>query len=266
MAMVLDAFASYIGDYLKQVVQDELGTMLGVSSEIDKLGDKLLDLKNFLTDADRRNITDDTVKVWVGQLKRAMYEAADILDLCQLKAMEKRGSSSSDAGCYNPFLFCMRNPFHAREIGTRIKALSQRLDSIKQRSAAFNFINLGSYEEHSSSRHGNPSRETSGELDRSGVVGDKIEEDTRALVARITRTGNEASNNIMVVAIVGVGGIGKTTLAQKVFNDEALQGDFSKKIWLSVNQNFSEVELLRRAIIEVRGDTQPVGNAKATLQ
>ncbi|XP_037470605.1 disease resistance RPP13-like protein 4, partial [Triticum dicoccoides] len=149
--------------------------------------------------------------------------------------------------------------------------LSQRLESIKERSAAFKFINLGSYEDcHSSnvhiSRHGNPSRETSGELDRSNVVGDKIEEDTRALVAQITRSGNEASNNVMVVAIVGVGGIGMTTLAQKVFNDEAVQGDFSKKIWLSVNRNFSEVELLRRAIIELRGGSQPVGNAKATLQ
>ncbi|XP_044429992.1 putative disease resistance protein At1g50180 [Triticum aestivum] len=136
-----------MGDYLKQVVQDEIGTMLGVSGEIDKLGDKLLDLKNFLADADSRNITDKTVQVWVGQLKRAMYEAADILDLCQLKAMEKRGPSSAEAGCCNPLLFCMRNPFHAREIGTRIKALNQRLDSIKQRSATSNFINLGSYED-----------------------------------------------------------------------------------------------------------------------
>ena len=211
----MDAFASYIGDYLKQVVQDELGTMLGVSGEIDKLGDKLLDLKNFLADADRRNITDETVKVWVGQLKRAMYEAADILDLCQLKAMEKHGPSSVEAGCCNPLLFCLRNPFHAHEIGTRIKALNRRLDSIMERSAAFNFINLASYEEHISSRHGNPSRETSGELDRSGVVGDKIEEDTRTLVAQITRSGNEVSNNIMVVAIVGVGGIGKTTLSPR---------------------------------------------------
>uniref|UniRef100_A0A453TEP0 Disease resistance N-terminal domain-containing protein n=1 Tax=Aegilops tauschii subsp. strangulata TaxID=200361 RepID=A0A453TEP0_AEGTS len=162
MAMVLDAFSSYLVDLLKQVVQDEVGTMLGVSGEIDKLGDKLKDLKNFLADADRRNITDETVNVW-------------------LKAME-RGSSSTYVGCCNPLLFCMRNPFHAREIGTRIKALNQKLDSIKERSAAFNFINLGSYEGcHSSnahaSRQGNPSRETSGELDRSSMVGDKIEEE-----------------------------------------------------------------------------------------
>ncbi|XP_020197205.4 putative disease resistance protein RGA3 [Aegilops tauschii subsp. strangulata] len=266
--MVLDAFAFYLGNLLRQVAAEELGMMLGVSGEIDKMGDKLRDLKNFLADADRRNITDETVQEWVGELKRAMYEAADIIDLCQLKAME-HGSSSVDAGCFNPLLFCMRNPFHAHEIGTRIKALNQRLDTIKERSAAFNFINLGSYEHHSSnvnaSRHGDPSREMSGELDRSGVVGDQIEEDTRALVAQIMQTSEEVNGKIMVVAIVGVGGIGKTTLAQKVFNDEAIQGEFIKKIWLSVNQNFNEAELLRRVIIEAGGDAQSAGNAKATL-
>ncbi|EMS53596.1 hypothetical protein TRIUR3_04336 [Triticum urartu] len=217
MAMVLDAFASYIGDYLKQV-----------------------DLKNFLADADRRNITDETVQLWVGQLKRAMYEAADILDPCQLKAMEKRGSSSADAGCRNPLLFCMRNPFHAREIGTRIKALNQRLDSIKQRSAPFNFINLGSYEDcHSSnahaSRHGNPSRETVGDFDRSAVVGDKIEEDTQALVSQIMQTGKDANNDIMVVAIVGVGGIGTTTLAQKNPARVCGTGRMANQVFTSAN-------------------------------
>ncbi|KAF7099233.1 hypothetical protein CFC21_100894 [Triticum aestivum] len=115
------------------------------------------------------------------------------------------------------------------------------------------------------SQHGNPSRETTGDFDRLAVVGEKIEEDTRALVAQIMQTSEDVSNNIMVLAIVGVGGIGNTTLAQKVFNDEAIQGEFSKKIWLSVNQNFSEVELLKRTIIEAGGDAQPAGNAKATL-
>ncbi|KAM3193374.1 hypothetical protein ACQJBY_070157 [Aegilops geniculata] len=270
MVMVLDAFASYLGDYLKQVVEDELGTMLGVSGEINKMGDKLQDLKNFLADADRRNITDETVQVWVGQLKRAMYEAADILDLCQLKAME-RGPSTAIPGFFNPLLFCMRNPFHAHEIGTRIKALNKSLDSIKERSAAFNFINLGSYEDHSSNIHasgcGNPSHETSGDLDRSwsGLVGDQIKEDTRALVSQIMRPGNEVNTNIIVFAIVGVGGIGKTTLAQKVFHDEVIQCEFSKRIWLSIDQNFSEIELLTRAISAAGGNHLPAGNAKATL-
>jgi hypothetical protein len=64
-----------------------------------------------------------------------MYEATDILNLCHLKAME-HGSSSIDAGCFNPLLFCMQNPSHAHVIGTHIKVLNLRLDTIKEWSAA----------------------------------------------------------------------------------------------------------------------------------
>jgi adenylate kinase family enzyme len=167
-------------------------------------------------------------------------------------------------------LFCLRNPIHAHDIGTRIKALNERLDTIKQRSETFNFVNLGSYEDRGGKMHadhpGKYSRETSGELDRSGVVGEKIEEDTRALVAKIMQPRNEVNDTLMVIAIVGVGGIGKTTLAQQLFNDETIKSEFTKKIWLSVNKNFREVELLKRAITEAEGDHHSAGNAKATLQ
>uniref|UniRef100_A0A8R7RB26 NB-ARC domain-containing protein n=1 Tax=Triticum urartu TaxID=4572 RepID=A0A8R7RB26_TRIUA len=77
--------------------------------------------------------------------------------------------------------------------------------------------------------------------------------------------GKDVNNGIKVVSIVGVGGIGKTTLAQKVFNDNTIQGEFSKKIWLSVNQNFSDVDLLRRVIIEAGGGAQPPESSKTSL-
>lgn len=66
--MVLDAFASYVADMLKQAVEDEVGILLGVAGDIDKMGVKLGDLKNFLADADRRNITDQSIKGWVAEL------------------------------------------------------------------------------------------------------------------------------------------------------------------------------------------------------
>ncbi|KAI4979032.1 hypothetical protein ZWY2020_015785 [Hordeum vulgare] len=252
MAMVLDAFASYVQNMLTEMVTEEVHMLLGVGDEIDKMGVKLMDLKNFLADADRRNITDESVREWVAQLKRAMYEAADILDLCHLKAME-RGPSKADCGCFNPLLFCMRNPSHARDIGTRIKALNKRLDTIKERSAAFSFINLGSYEDRvHAARSSDARRETSGEFDRSGVVGEKIEQDTRKLVDMML-TEKESNSNIIVFAVVGVGGIGKTTLAQKIFNDETTKAGFDKTIWLSINKDFDKVKLLRTIITQAGG-------------
>ncbi|XP_051195381.1 disease resistance protein RGA2 isoform X2 [Lolium perenne] len=267
MAMVLDAFASYMQNMLRELVTEEVHMLLGVGDEIDKMDAKLRDLKNFLADADRRNITDSSVQEWVGQLKRTMYEAVDILDLCQLKAME-HGPSTVDVGCFNPLLFCLRNPLHAHVIGSRIKVLNQTLDIIRERSTSFSFINLGSYEGRSrkvhASRSGNPSRETSWEFDRSGLIGEKIKEDTRSLV-EIMLTEKKGNSNIMVFAIVGVGGIGKTTLAQKVFNDETMKAEFDKTIWLSINQDFDKVELLR-TIITLAGGKHNGEKALAVLQ
>ncbi|EMS66470.1 Putative disease resistance protein RGA3 [Triticum urartu] len=212
MAMVLDAFASYLGDLLKQAAEEELGMMLGVSGDIDKMGVKLGDLKNLLADAERRRITDDGVQQWVTELKRAMYEATDILDLCRFKAME-RGSSPPDMGCCNPLLFCLRNPRFSLEIGGRIKKLNLTLDSIKERSADFSFLNLGYYEDRMMARPIASYRKTNAVLEQSGVVGDQIEEDTRALVEKLANKNDTA--DVMVVAVVGVGGIGKITLAKK---------------------------------------------------
>jgi hypothetical protein len=72
-----------------EIAKEEVHMLLGVSGEIDNMGIKLRDLKNFLADADRRNITDQSIQAFVRELRDAMYDATDILDLCQLKAMER---------------------------------------------------------------------------------------------------------------------------------------------------------------------------------
>ncbi|EMS64292.1 Putative disease resistance protein RGA1 [Triticum urartu] len=253
MAGVLEALASYVTNMLADMAREEVAMVIGVSTAIDDLHVKLRDLKNFLADADRRNITDESVQGWVEELKRAMYLATDIIDLCHLKAMER--GPSKDVGCLNPLLFCMRNPLHAHDIGSRIKALNQKLDSICKRGRSFDFIELQAYQERKTTRSLVTDRKTDSLMERSGAVGEKIEDDTRALVEVLTREEKSGkSEGLTVVAIVGVGGIGKTTLGKKVFNDESIKGKFSKMIWLSITQDFNNIELLKTAITAAKGD------------
>ncbi|KAM3335238.1 hypothetical protein ACQJBY_029576 [Aegilops geniculata] len=267
MAGLLDALASYVTSMLTEMARDEVAMVIGVSSEIDDLAVKLGDLKNFLADADKRNITDESVRRWVEELKRAMYQATDILDLCQLKFSEQGSSEdigcltpvqsfmqSKYMGCLNPLLFCMRNPLHAHDIGTRIKGLNEKLNDICKRAERFNFLKLEAYPDRRMARPHGIDRKTHPLLERSEVVGDKIEDDTRALVDMLIENVADTSDSIMVFAIVGVGGIGKTTLCKKVFNDEAMQSKFAKMIWLSITQEFSELDLLRTAITAAGGN------------
>lgn len=268
MAVILDVLASYIQNMLMDMAREELHMLLGVSGDIKKMDIMLMDLKNFLVDADRRYIIDHSVQTWVRDLRDIMFDATDILDLCQIKAVEQ-GASIDVKGCFNPLLFCMRNPLYAHDIGSRIKKLNQRLERIRERSTAFNFINLGLYEDHSRKRISShsTSHETSGELNVSSVVGEKIHEDTQKLVDMLTYEKTYGQHKkVMVFAIVGIGGIGKTTLAQKIFNDDIIQLEFTKKIWLSVTKDYNNNDLLRSAITAAGGDHHSTGNTKSALE
>lgn len=186
-----------------------------------------------------------------------MYDATDIMDLCQLEAMkwpEESMPIDPDVGRCKRFLLCLRNPVFTHNIGRRIRELNQSPDNIKKDAEVFNFTNLASFEDHRKVAPHLVTRKSGPAIDRSAMVGE-IEENTRLLVGMLVKEENTKNDsNIKVVAIVGVGGIGKTTLAQMIFNNETIKNKFDIKIWLSINKDFDEAELLRTIISEAGGN------------
>ncbi|KAJ1688898.1 hypothetical protein LUZ63_013053 [Rhynchospora breviuscula] len=51
-----------------------------------------------------------------------------------------------------------------------------------------------------------------------------------------------------IIPIAGRGGLGKTTLAQMIFNHPRLNGHFESKLWLTVSDNFDMVELTKQML------------------
>uniref|UniRef100_J3MWE6 NB-ARC domain-containing protein n=1 Tax=Oryza brachyantha TaxID=4533 RepID=J3MWE6_ORYBR len=278
--MILDAFASYLGDVLVETMKEEAGMMLGVSDEIRKLCATLEGLKKFLYDAEKKHIASDYVQDWFRKLKGVMYEASDIADLVQIKAKERHMFMENSSGCFNSFLFCLQDPLFAHKIGCRIKSLNQKMEDLRKEAPQLKFI--------ISHADGNENKKVIDKMAPGFVLGDavgnKLEQDTKMLVEVLTKekasgggsdsnivnivasgggesnngnvvaySGSE-SNKVAVVAILGVGGIGKTTLAKKIFSDQTVRDSFNTKIWLSVTQDFNEVDLLRTAIAAAGGE------------
>ncbi|KAM3738934.1 hypothetical protein ACB098_09G167000 [Castanea mollissima] len=61
------------------------------------------------------------------------------------------------------------------------------------------------------------------------------------------------NDNISVISIVGIGGLGKTTLAQWVYNDEWVAKNFDPKIWVCVSEDFNVLRLAKEMLNKLAG-------------
>ncbi|XP_078149921.1 putative disease resistance protein RGA3 [Carex rostrata] len=257
--MHIYAFLSKFSEFLVQMVNEEVGLLLGIPGQIEKLAVTVRDIQCVLADAERKQSKGRAIEHWLMQLKDVMYDANDVMDLCRIKAKEclaASGSySSSNARWGWPLLSYFRNP--SFEIGSKINDINLRLESIAKRRN-----DLGLTESQFFPRPFDRVRRVDSIIDHEtdplfvvdDIVGEKIEEDTEMLVNWLTEEEKGVRENICVVAIVGMGGIGKSTLAKKVFSDQRIMDEFQFKIWVCVSKEVKGVELLKCMIREVGGE------------
>ncbi|RHN38926.1 putative P-loop containing nucleoside triphosphate hydrolase, leucine-rich repeat domain, L [Medicago truncatula] len=91
----------------------------------------------------------------------------------------------------------------------------------------------------------NVRRETCSYVLESNIIG---REDDKNKIISLLRQSHE-NQQVSVVAIVGIGGLGKTALAQLVYNDEEVQNLFEKRMWVCVSDNF-DVKTILKNIME----------------
>ncbi|KAB1200170.1 putative disease resistance protein RGA3 [Morella rubra] len=81
------------------------------------------------------------------------------------------------------------------------------------------------------------------------------EDDKEKLIGLLLRESN-LRDNVAILSIVGIGGLGKTTLAQLLFNDEKVKKHFELKMWVCVSDNFDVGEIVKK-MIESATDKKP---------
>ncbi|XP_027336324.1 putative disease resistance protein RGA1 isoform X2 [Abrus precatorius] len=74
----------------------------------------------------------------------------------------------------------------------------------------------------------------------------------------------QPKQTVSVIAIVGIGGLGKTALAQLVYKD--LEGSFDKQIWVCVSDNFDVKTILMKILDSINTDSQTQDQSSEKLQ
>jgi disease resistance protein RPM1 len=138
-------------------------------------------------------------------------------------------------------------------IAVQIRTLKQRIQEASHRNKRYNLKRLTP----STSTDEMTRNLTPLYVEEAQLVG--LEEQKKKLMELITRPKEpsvlqETSNaGPTVVSLVGMGGLGKTTLAKKVYDSKELRGMFSSFAWISVSQSFSMMELLKDMIKQLFG-------------
>ncbi|KAJ1688946.1 hypothetical protein LUZ63_013101 [Rhynchospora breviuscula] len=204
----------------------------GVKKDLEILESTISTIKDVLDDAEQCCLKNKQVFNWLRELKEVVYDADDLLDTFNLETEKRKKESYGQASRVIGNFLSNVNPIKRLKLGHKIKSINKRLDIIAAKRTKFHLqiTAVGSREETYFKN-----RETLSMVDEDSICGRDNEREE--IMSQLKQSdGNE---NISIISIVGLGGLGKTTLAQLVYNNEDdLKGYFYPKIWVYVSQDF----------------------------
>ncbi|XP_020240088.2 putative disease resistance RPP13-like protein 1 [Cajanus cajan] len=240
-----------------QVLFDRLATKNVI--EVILAGDKgkilkkfqktLLLIKAVLNDAEDKHVKNDAVRMWLVDLKDVAFDAEDILDKFATEVLKKRLESISQSQVQTTFTRVCNliptslNPSNLMfdvEIELKIKAITERLETLANERHELGLSEVAA-------RCSFKINETSSTVNESYIYG--RDKDKDKIIQLLMENRPSHGDEVLVIPIVGMPGIGKTTLAQVVFNDDKVNTHFELKAWVSIPDDF-DVKVVTGKILE----------------
>jgi Leucine-rich repeat (LRR) protein len=237
-----------------------------VKKQVDKLKSNLLSIQSVLEDAERRQVKDKAVRDWVDKLKDVCYDMDDVLDewstaILRWKMEEAEENTRSLQKMRCSFLkspcFCLNQVVRHRDIALKIKEVCEKVDDIAKERAKYGFDLYKATDELQRLT-------TTSFVDDSSVIGRDGEK--RNVVSKLLAESSQEARDVDVISLVGLGGIGKTTLAQLAFNDSEVTAHFEKKIWVCVSEPFDEVRIAKAILEQLEGRPTNLVELQSLLQ
>ncbi|CDP03431.1 unnamed protein product [Coffea canephora] len=189
------------------LASEQIGQFVGFKKDLEKLKNTLKLIQAVLCDAEKEQVTKELVKRWLENLELEIQN--------QMKTKV----------C---LFFSLSNPIAFRcRMAKKIQKINMDLISINEQATKLGLQSQTA-----------PALSPQNRDNDSAAVGTSFigrDDEVSAIVTKLTATSN--NETISVLPIVGMGGIGKTTLARKVFNDPNIEKHFDKRIWVCVSDN-----------------------------
>ncbi|KMZ57337.1 hypothetical protein ZOSMA_87G00830 [Zostera marina] len=236
--------------HLINVLGTEFTLIKNTPGELEKLKRFKTIIVTVQRDVAGRELSQQDV-VWLDEMIDAAYDIEDIVDLSSTKILQLRSNNNEESTCcihwVIDFFSCTYNTLIFRhEIGTRVQNTFVRLANIAEEKK---------YHLTHSGRDGvenlsTKMPETISEMGEDVVLG--RDRDLKIILEQLLF---KEKTNIDVLVLVGMGGVGKTTLAKLVYNDSQVDALFGeRKLWVCVSEIFDSSKIIKLVIEQIDGN------------
>ncbi|XP_056165804.1 putative disease resistance RPP13-like protein 1 [Syzygium oleosum] len=250
--LFLGAFLSVLFDRLASPELLNFARREGIGTRLKKWEQNLIEIKKVLDAAEQEQLNGNgEVTSWLKKLGNLAYDIEDLLDEFAIESAESKSKaepSTSKARSLLPSCCFGLSPkalMFDHEMGSKIEKMDNTLQEIVTLKDG-----LGLRE----NKEKRPTERTpTTSLCEPWFV--SREDDKREILKLLTQKEDDGTCvGGEVIAIVGMPGLGKTALAQQVYNDARVKGCFDVTAWACISDNF-KVPDITRSILQQIGST-----------
>ncbi|XVF36518.1 hypothetical protein REPUB_Repub19eG0064900 [Reevesia pubescens] len=229
--IIVSPLLQVVFEKLANPLLQEIAYRLGLKKEVRKLQRTLYVIQAVLEDAEEQQLVDRALRIWLTELREVAYDMEDLLDEFSPEAMQSRnqGGLAEQVSSFIPSLVQIAG---CVDLLPRLKQIKETLEVLAEEKSSFNLREVVTNRGSRTRRR----RQTGSFIIESEVFG--REDDKERIIDLLMSSIYITKGDISVVSIVGLGGLGKTTLTQLVYNNDRVVAHFDLKIWVSVGDDF----------------------------
>ncbi|CDP12974.1 unnamed protein product [Coffea canephora] len=238
---------SFVLRQLSTFLREEGRLLGGLRREVQFIMDELEQMRAFLREAEaREEDAQPTLQQWIMQVRDAAYDTEDILD--DFVARFARHRATGFYGSVRRIFSSIENLRARHRVASEIQSIESRIKSISEAHQRYQSeYGISAQASNSLSAVNNTtwrySRDDALLVEEAKLVG--IDQPKKRLISELLE-GDD--HQLKVVSVVGMGGLGKTTLVKRVHEDPEVRRHFPVRAWVTVSQTCDFQYLLKDLI------------------